>query len=109
LNDEWTCATPEPTFLNSRFLRDFVCFLAAKMELRDLSCPRAAGCRRLGRRGPHGPPELGSQTNGEIVRRTNVRGYPSDSQRWILPDSGPPGQARSRKGYDILGKLTSLR
>src|SRR5450755_2596929 len=33
LNDEWTCATPDPTFLNSRFLRVLVCFLAAKREL----------------------------------------------------------------------------
>jgi hypothetical protein len=29
LNDEWMCATPDPTFLNSRFLRVLVCFLAA--------------------------------------------------------------------------------
>src|ERR1035441_1257469 len=58
LKDEWMCATPDPTFLNSRFLRVFVCFLAAKRELPStLSCPArktSPGCRRLDRHRPHG-------------------------------------------------------
>jgi hypothetical protein len=39
LNELWMCAIPDPTFLNSRFLRVLVCFLAAKRKLRYLSCP----------------------------------------------------------------------
>src|SRR5471032_696811 len=39
LNELWMCAIPDPTFLNSRFLRVLVCFLAAKGKLRALSCP----------------------------------------------------------------------
>src|ERR1700761_8980933 len=41
LNDEGMCATPEPTFLNSRFFLVLVCFLAAKRKLLSagLSCP----------------------------------------------------------------------
>src|SRR5476649_781543 len=56
LNDEWMCATPDPTFLNSRFLRVLVCFLAAKRKKLQLSCPtrNELGCRRLDRHRPHG-------------------------------------------------------
>ena len=53
LNEEWMCATPDPTFLNSRFLRVLVCFLAAKRKLLSVrfilsghgpvSSPRPAG------------------------------------------------------------------
>src|ERR1700738_5475693 len=53
LNDEWIWATPDPTFLNSRFLRVLVCFFAATRKLLSggLSCPGTARCRRLDRQG----------------------------------------------------------
>src|ERR1700730_468089 len=45
LNEEWMCATPDPTFLNSSFLRVFVCFFTAKRKLLSggLSCPARPG------------------------------------------------------------------
>ena len=44
LNDAWMCATPDWTFLTSRFLRVLVCFLAAKVKTPNvLSCPQTTG------------------------------------------------------------------
>src|ERR1700676_121768 len=40
LNEEWMCATPEATFLNSRFLRALGCFLAANAAPKFILAPR---------------------------------------------------------------------
>src|ERR1700736_4332200 len=61
LNDEWMCATPDPTFLNSRFLRVLVCFLAAKRKLLSagLSCRARPGVvASTGKRASHPASDL---------------------------------------------------
>src|ERR1700722_15427621 len=67
------CATPEPTFLNSRRLRVLVCFLAAKPSLRWFICPaHDAGVRRLDRPGAlRGPSDLESRFAGETPGRAH--------------------------------------
>src|ERR1700682_1107114 len=76
LNDEWMCATPEPTFLNSRFFRVLVCFLAAKRKLlsRWFILPGAARCRRLDRQGSRtvSLPDLLSDRPARAVGRANA-------------------------------------
>jgi len=48
LKDACTWVTPDWTFLTSRFLRDFVCFLAAKKDSDEfIRFPERRGCRRL--------------------------------------------------------------
>src|SRR5579862_6357199 len=54
LKEAWTRATPDWTFLTSRFLRDLVCFLAANDNSDEPApgrgrffLPRTTGCRRL--------------------------------------------------------------
>src|SRR5271165_1676164 len=69
LNEEWMCATPAPTFLNSRFLRVLVCFLAANQTPTvylaprnepGVSSPRPETAKSDGGSGP--------RTSGENVR-----------------------------------------
>ena len=85
---------PDPTFLNSRFLRVLVCFLAAKRKLRALSCP-------LQREGVSSPrparfacaiARTRSKPLGEGGGRTNARPRQRRRQRPILPGNPLHGQ-----------------
>src|SRR5579884_1842975 len=90
LNDEWMCATPEPTFLNSRFFRVLVCFLAAKRELLSaLSCgPAGSGARVVASTGGGrvaDRPDLRLPRTARAGARTNARASPAERQRPTLP------------------------
>src|SRR5471032_3005759 len=89
------CAIPDPTFLNSRFLRVLVCFLAAKRKLRSLSCPQ----QREGVSSPQPAwprsrevTRTRSKPLGEGGGRTNARLRQSRRQRPILPGNDLIGQ-----------------
>src|ERR1700736_2001273 len=90
LNDEWMCATPDPTFLNSRFFRVLVCFLAAKRKLLSagLSCPARPGVvASTGTRAVRSTSDLVFRPPGEGGGRANARCARGRTQRLTLPQA----------------------
>jgi hypothetical protein len=109
LNDEWMWATPDPTFLNSRFLRVFVCFFAAKRQLLSgiylaghgpVSSPRPAGLavRALRPDSVRSAKAVG-HTKARVSRlRDNVQLYHETGSGARLCAERPPKGPRLRRG-----------